>query len=367
MVVDGTGRDAYASCMAICLIVCAPHVRARVRARPPRALAAVTCAIPTPAQVATLAGWHDVLRRVAVRSRGSHAAVELVVDVLPFCVACLWGRMLQLYLLLVLPALDSLARLGSHLRVGLTCDEEVLRLRELNAARSPVLTRLRASVAMQTVFCILAVDFDAFPSSHAKSFTYGRSLMDLGVGATVLVGALTRRRRARHGEAATDSSAADSSAADSSAADARARVLVRHLPLVLLGLARLAAVRATAYPVEESECGAHWILGAIQLDPDPVPDPDQESEYGVHWNFFFTLAVVAWASKLLEAASASADTVRALLVLLLHQAALLAFGPRPPPTPPPPPGRAPRFRHRRCHRSAAHRPGLPLTLTLTLT
>ena len=60
-------------------------------------------------------------------------------------------------------------------------------------------------------------------------------------------------------------------------------------------------VRATAYPVDEIE-------------------------YGLHWNFFFTLAVVASASTMLEAPTAYADAMRAMLILTLHQAALLAFG-----------------------------------------
>ena len=36
---------------------------------------------------------------------------------------------------------------------------------------------------LQTVFCILAIDFPLFPRHAAKTLTYGHSVMDLGVGA----------------------------------------------------------------------------------------------------------------------------------------------------------------------------------------
>ena len=88
------------------------------------------------------------------------------------------------------------------------------------------LTQLRGAITLQTVFCILAVDFPLFPRAGAKTPTFGRSVMDLGVGAAVLAGALTRRRDRQ----------------------AALRVLVRHAPLFLAGIGRILVVRSMPQP-----------------------------------------------------------------------------------------------------------------------
>ena len=102
----------------------------------------------------------------------------------------------------------------------------------------------RACQAVFTGICILAVDFRAFPRRFCKTETYGYSLMDMGVGSFVVGNAMISRlvlgRRWRP---------------------------KRILPLVALGLARLVTVKASGYP-------------------------EHVTEYGVHWNAFFTLAVV---------------------------------------------------------------------------
>ena len=107
-----------------------------------------------------------------------------------------------------------------------------------------VIRLFRACQAVFTGICILAVDFRAFPRRFCKTETYGYSLMDMGVGSFVVGNAMISRlvlgRRWRP---------------------------KRILPLVVLGLARLITVKASGYP-------------------------EHVTEYGVHWNAFFTLAVV---------------------------------------------------------------------------
>ena len=107
-----------------------------------------------------------------------------------------------------------------------------------------VIGLFRACQAVFTGICILAVDFRAFPRRFCKTETYGYSLMDMGVGSFVVGNAMISRlvlgRRWRP---------------------------KRILPLVALGLARLVTVKASGYP-------------------------EHVTEYGVHWNAFFTLAVV---------------------------------------------------------------------------
>lgn len=235
--------------------------------------------------------------------------VDLFTLVVPACVACLcesYTSFAMLYLLLLLAAV-------ARIRCAATTIDEQRALSVLNDERSPVLTRLRSSVALLTAFCILAVDFRIFPRASAKTLTYGRSIMDLGVGAVVLAGALTTStRRALGVKNHLTKGGGDGGGVDAGRGGVR-RVLLRHSPLVAAGFGRIAAVRAASY---------HEV----------------HSEYGVHWNFFFTLAVVAASSSALEeyllrTVSSRGDSVQrgavmgtcALCVLLLHQAAL-TFG-----------------------------------------
>ncbi|KAL2518991.1 Uncharacterized protein Adt_15238 [Abeliophyllum distichum] len=108
----------------------------------------------------------------------------------------------------------------------------------------------RVSMMLVTCFCILAVDFKIFPRRYAKTETYGTSLMDLGVGSFVLANSLVSRQ-ARGISNMTLRNA-----------------LCSTSPLIFLGFARLISTTSVDYQVHVGE-------------------------YGVHWNFFFTLAAVS--------------------------------------------------------------------------
>ncbi|KAG6782505.1 hypothetical protein POTOM_011912 [Populus tomentosa] len=108
----------------------------------------------------------------------------------------------------------------------------------------------RVLVMIITFLCILAVDFKIFPRRHAKTETYGTGLMDLGVGSFILANALVSRQ-ARSVSLVNWKAAVQSTS-----------------PLLLLGFARLLTTRSVDYQVHTGE-------------------------YGVHWNFFFTLAAVS--------------------------------------------------------------------------
>ncbi|KAK7360838.1 hypothetical protein VNO77_02853 [Canavalia gladiata] len=120
---------------------------------------------------------------------------------------------------------------------------------EPNSLRAYI-TSYRVIVMIITFLCILAVDFRIFPRRYAKTETYGTSLMDLGVGAFVLANSLVSRQ-ARNITSVNWKTAIFSTS-----------------PLIILGFIRLITTTGVDYQVHVGE-------------------------YGVHWNFFFTLAAVS--------------------------------------------------------------------------
>lgn len=151
----------------------------------------------------------------------------------------------------------------------------------------------RALLLFLTCVAILAVDFPVFPRIFAKTETFGYSLMDIGVGSFVFSNALVSRK-------------------------ARAAALGRKE-----GGARglLPLVKSTAVSVSPMV-----ILGAIRLISTKSTDYQEHvSEYGVHWNFFFTLASVALLVSVLHVPIAWCVPV-GLLVAGLYQVALSSYG-----------------------------------------
>jgi len=128
----------------------------------------------------------------------------------------------------------------------------------------PFVTNYRASMLVTTAVCILAVDFPVFPRRFAKTETFGFSLMDAGVGSYVFAAGLVSQE-ARKGQQKVSPEGQAGSSSLSSSLSHVAKSLVECLPLLILGLCRLTAVKATGYH-------------------------EHVTEYGVHWNFFFTLA-----------------------------------------------------------------------------
>ncbi|GAB1603092.1 phosphatidylinositol-glycan biosynthesis class W protein-like [Argonauta hians] len=126
-------------------------------------------------------------------------------------------------------------------------------------------TAFRAVINILTGICILAVDFPAFPRRFAKTETYGTSVMDTGVGFFVMANALTSPE-ARHKTLRCKSFL--------DWVSVLFLTVKGCVPLLTLGLSRIIVVKGTDYQ-------------------------EHYSEYGVHWNFFFTLAVVKILSTLL--------------------------------------------------------------------
>ena len=124
-----------------------------------------------------------------------------------------------------------------------------------------------------TCLAILAVDFPVFPRRYAKVETWGTSLMDLGVGSFVFsAGVVSARAVVSSSNMATSIHTSNQEPSTSSKSEstfsARFLKALRHsLPLFLLGFIRLYSVKGLDYA-------------------------EHVTEYGVHWNFFFTLALL---------------------------------------------------------------------------
>ncbi|KAI8576755.1 hypothetical protein K450DRAFT_255432 [Umbelopsis ramanniana AG] len=113
----------------------------------------------------------------------------------------------------------------------------------------------RATMMVMTCIAILAVDFPIFPRRFAKVETFGTSMMDLGVGAFVFSSGVVSGRT----YANTAGNASKTALIPNFIRSLRA-----SFPLLALGFIRLAATKGVNYQ-------------------------EHNSEYGLHWNFFFTL------------------------------------------------------------------------------
>jgi phosphatidylinositol glycan class W len=158
---------------------------------------------------------------------------------------------------------------------------------------------------LTTCLAILGVDFAAFPRRYAKAEGYGTGLMDVGVGAIVWAGGLVSAAAAAAAATAPPAGAAPDSRAVTHRgiiswpavwAQRLGRGLRAALPLVALGGGRLAATSAVGYQ-------------------------QHVGEYGLAWNFFWSIACVSLATLALPVPASWLGAV-GLAVSGAHQALL---------------------------------------------
>ncbi|EFJ32845.1 hypothetical protein SELMODRAFT_406788 [Selaginella moellendorffii] len=157
--------------------------------------------------------------------------------------------------------------------------------------KRPFLTYYRFVMMLVTCVTILAVDFTAFPRRYAKTETYGTGLMDLGVGSFVAANAIVSRQARSRELLYVTFLVVDV---------IRTRtvdILKSVSPLLALGFVRLIATKGADYQVHVGE-------------------------YGVHWNFFFTLAAVSLLTSVIRMPVSYCGYL-GLGILSVHQFTLL--------------------------------------------
>eukprot|EP01125_Pyxidicula_operculata_P022014 TRINITY_DN8839_c0_g1_i1.p1 TRINITY_DN8839_c0_g1~~TRINITY_DN8839_c0_g1_i1.p1 ORF type:complete len:447 (-),score=2.65 TRINITY_DN8839_c0_g1_i1:12-1352(-) len=154
---------------------------------------------------------------------------------------------------------------------------------ELNATKKLFITNFRSMMMLCTCVAILAIDFPVFPRKFGKTEEYGISLMDVGVGGFIVSLGLVSQKSAGQG---------------STIFEDIVKTIRDTLPVFILGISRLVAVKFIGYQ-------------------------EHLSEYGVHWNFFFTLAMLSFfGSFLRHIPSRLMMAIIGGLVIVVYQVAL---------------------------------------------
>lgn len=168
---------------------------------------------------------------------------------------------------------------------GATARHILNKIIEEHHAPTTFLTYFRSAIFILVACAVLGVDFAIFPRRFAKTETVGHSLMDVGVAAFIaangLVPPLKTNTRKEEGERKR-------------ASRRFSMMYSSTLLLVGLGIVRTLVLSVLGYPY-------------------------QVSEYGIHWNFFYTLAVVNLVTYLLPT---QFTLITATIFAAVHQYAL---------------------------------------------
>ncbi|GAM21194.1 hypothetical protein SAMD00019534_043690, partial [Acytostelium subglobosum LB1] len=224
--------------------------------------------------------------------------LEFMTIIMPFLAAVTFNDMVPslLILMLISSLLMPLFAKPNSKQYYFDDNKELLRL--MNSPRKGFIEEYRAFIMIATVICILAVDFPVFPRSFAKTETFGISLMDIGVGSVVLSGAMVSRNA--RSEALKNKVTSTETNKKLSRSALAYHAFVSNLPLMALGFIRLVLTKSTNYQ-------------------------EHVTEYGIHWNFFFTLGFVSILLSFLKF-SPNVNLVVGIVVIGAYQILLSQFG-----------------------------------------
>lgn len=156
-------------------------------------------------------------------------------------------------------------------------------------SKRPCVTNFRAVMNLVTGVCILAVDFKVFPRRFAKTETFGYGLMDTGVGMFVISNAIVTPEALGY------------KSKSQTLTSAMWKAIKSSVPLLLLGSARFFVTKQIDYQMHVSE-------------------------YGVHWNFYMTLAVTKiLCTLILQFVGSNYSGIISAVVIGIHEL-ILSFG-----------------------------------------
>lgn len=150
----------------------------------------------------------------------------------------------------------------------------------VNARQYATITIYRSSLLCLTIVAILAVDFHVFPRRFAKTETHGYSLMDMGAASFVVASGLVSHR---------------------------ARNVFQNLPSI-----------TTNHYIQPKRFVPLAILGLLRYVTHQELDyQEHASEYGIHWNFFWTLALLQPVAAILSTTTSKTNIPHWLCPLIV--------------------------------------------------
>lgn len=222
-------------------------------------------------------------------SRTYRFFVEFLILVIPVILSVtIWSDKLNslIYTLMIID-LPVIAKLVFSIFKNTKKDTNIFAV-EIPTGNREFISIVRAIINLLTAVCILAVDFQIFPRKFAKTENYGFSLMDTGVGLYVFGNAIIAPEIYKQSQLKPPLSRFKSQ-------------LVGTIPLLILGAGRFIIVKEIDYQ-------------------------EHISEYGVHWNFFITLAITKLlGTTLLLVIPIKNLLLSSLLISILHEI-LLSYG-----------------------------------------
>lgn len=164
------------------------------------------------------------------------------------------------------------------------------------------ITVYRSQMMIITCLAILAVDFKIFPRRFAKVETWGTSLMDLGVGSFVFSMGLVNCRNLLKEKFQFNSSSSNNNKLINYFKSILNSTKIAF-PILTLGFIRLISVKSVEYH-------------------------EHVTEYGYHWNFFFTLGFLPILNSILKPILLKpiSSILIIIFIIIFYEIILIKFG-----------------------------------------